>query len=117
MSILKVDSVQTRAGLDRYLAHAWMNANMTGTPSIRASGNIASVTDNGVGDWTINFTNAFSDANYAVIAVAAHDDSVAAGATNRGVAPRSPTTTSVRLILTDGAAGSDPLRLTLAVFR
>lgn len=117
MSLLKVDGIQTRTGLDRYLAHAWMNANMTGTPSIRASGNVASITDNGVGDWTINFTNAFADANYAVLAVAAFDDSVTPGATNRGVAPRSPTTTSVRLILTDGASGSDPLRLTMAVYR
>lgn len=117
MSLVKVDAIQTRTGIERYLAHAWMNADMTGTPSIRASGNIASITDNGVGDWTINFTNAFADANFAVVAVASFDDSVTPGATSRGVAPRSPTTTSIRLILTDGASGSDPLRLTMAAFR
>lgn len=34
---------------------------------IRASGNVSSITDNGVGDYTINFTNAMPDANYAPI--------------------------------------------------
>jgi hypothetical protein len=40
-------------------------ASMTG---VRASFNIASILDNGTGDYTINFTNAFSDANYAISA-------------------------------------------------
>lgn len=100
-----------------YAARAWGNLNMTGTPSIRASGNVASITDHGVGDWTVNFTTAMPDANFATVAVGAIDDAVTPGATNRGVAPRSPTTTSVRLVLTDGGSGSDPLRLTFAIFR
>jgi len=44
---------------------AWVNFNGTGTVAIRASMNISSITDNGVGDYTANFTTAFSDANYA----------------------------------------------------
>lgn len=117
MSTVKANTFQTVGGIERYLAHAWMNANMTGTPSIRASGNVASITDNGVGDWTINFINAFADANFATEVSAAIDDSVTPGASHRGVAPRSPTTTSVRLILTDGATGADPLRLNMVVYR
>jgi hypothetical protein len=50
-----------------YSARAWVNFNGTGTVSIRASGNVTSITDNGTGDYTINFTTAMSDANYAVM--------------------------------------------------
>jgi hypothetical protein len=45
---------------------AWVNFDGTGTPAIRASGNVSSITDNGTGDYTINFTTAMPDANYCV---------------------------------------------------
>lgn len=44
---------------------AWVNFNGTGTVAIRASFNVSSITDNGTGDYTVNFTNALADANYA----------------------------------------------------
>jgi hypothetical protein len=44
---------------------AWVNFNGTGTVAIRASSNVSSITDNGAGDYTVNFTTAFADANYA----------------------------------------------------
>jgi hypothetical protein len=44
----------------------WVNFNGTGTPAIRASKNVSSITDNGTGDFTINFTNSLTDANFAV---------------------------------------------------
>ena len=47
-------------------ARAWVNFNGTGTVAIRASGNVSSITDNGIGDYTVNFTAAMPDANYAV---------------------------------------------------
>ena len=47
-----------------YACRAWVNFNGTGTVAIRASGNVTSITDNGVGDYTVNFTNALPDANY-----------------------------------------------------
>ena len=47
-----------------YAARAWVNFNGTGTVAIRASGNVSSITDNGTGDYTVNFTTAMSDANY-----------------------------------------------------
>jgi len=49
-----------------YGARAWVNFNGTGTIAVRASGNVSSITDNGVGDYTVNFTTALADANYAV---------------------------------------------------
>lgn len=48
-----------------YACRAWVNFNGTGTVAIRASGNVSSITDNGTGDYTINFTTAMPDANYA----------------------------------------------------
>jgi len=48
-----------------YPCRAWVNFNGTGTPAIRASGNVSSITDNGTGTYTVNFTTALPDANYA----------------------------------------------------
>lgn len=59
-----------------YACRAWVNFNGTGTVAIRASGNVSSITDNGVGDYTINFTTAMGDENYsAVVTCAAPDTS------------------------------------------
>lgn len=46
-------------------AKAWVNFNGTGTVAIRASFNVSSITDNGTGDYSVNFSAAFADANYA----------------------------------------------------
>ena len=48
------------------VAKAWVNFNGTGTVAIRSSFNVSSITDNGTGDYTINFTTAMSDANYSL---------------------------------------------------
>lgn len=48
-------------------ALAWVNFNGTGTVAIRSSYNVSSITDNGTGDYTVNFATALSDANYADI--------------------------------------------------
>jgi hypothetical protein len=61
-------------------AKAWVNFNGTGTPAIRASYNVSSITANGTGDYTINFTNALSSANYVLAGTALE--------TSSGGAPR-----------------------------
>jgi hypothetical protein len=48
-----------------YGCRAWVNFNGTGTVAIRASGNVSSITDNGTGQYTINFSTAMPDVNYA----------------------------------------------------
>lgn len=48
-----------------YGCRAWVNFNGTGTVAIRASGNVSSITDNGTGNYTVNFTSAMPDTNYA----------------------------------------------------
>jgi hypothetical protein len=50
-----------------YGARAWVNFNGTGTVAIRASGNVSSITDNGTGDYTVNFTTSMPDVNYNLV--------------------------------------------------
>jgi hypothetical protein len=49
-----------------FICRAWVNFNGAGTVSIRGSGNVSSITDNNIGRYTVNMTNAISDTNYAV---------------------------------------------------
>ena len=53
---------------------AWVNfdgtTNTGGFCTIRGSGNVTTVADNGTGDYTINFTNAMPDANYNAVGCA-----------------------------------------------
>lgn len=72
------------------LAKAWVNFNGTGTVAIRDSYNVSSITDNGTGDYTINYSTAFSNANYCAN-VSARNYSIIAAAAG------SITTTSIRV--------------------
>jgi hypothetical protein len=62
-----------------YPCRAWVNFNGTGTVAIRASGNVSSITDNGTGDYTVNFTTAMPDANYAFVTGITKDNDDANG--------------------------------------
>jgi hypothetical protein len=61
-TIVDVNNVQIGT-----FCRAWVNFNGTGTVAIRASFNVTSITDNGTGDYTVNFTNAMPDANYSTL--------------------------------------------------
>ena len=50
-----------------YGVRAWVNFNGTGTVAIRDSGNVTSISDHGVGDYSLNFTNSMPDTNYCVL--------------------------------------------------
>jgi hypothetical protein len=95
-----------------YGVRAWVNFNGAGTLTIRGSGNISSVTDNGVGQFAPNFSNAMPDTNYA--GVCSH---IAISGGNDG-AHASPNTTSAASIQT-GSAGAwrDPTVVCAAFFR
>jgi hypothetical protein len=54
------------------VAKAWVNFNGTGTVAIRASYNVSSITDNGTGDYVVNFTTAFANSNYSVAGAASY---------------------------------------------
>jgi len=49
------------------LCRAWVNFNGTSTVAIRACFNVSSITDNGTGDYTVTFTTAMPDENYAAV--------------------------------------------------
>jgi hypothetical protein len=105
---------------------AWVNFNGTTSPgTIRASFNVSSVTKNGTGDYTVNFTTAMPDTDYSVtfgaVSVAAVDTrnliqikgSLAGGATTM-------TTTAVRIQGGDTAnanAPADSALVCVAIFR
>lgn len=55
-----------------YGCRAWCKFNGTGTIAINGSGNVSSLTDNGVGDYSVNFTNAMPDANFSGVGTATY---------------------------------------------
>jgi hypothetical protein len=73
-----------------YGCRAWVNFNGTGTVSIRASGNVSTITDNGNGLFQINFSTAMPNANYAAVATVSNPRDAAGG--DAGLGFRSPTT-------------------------
>ena len=72
MSTIRVDNFGPSAGGTTYsargIAKAWVNFNGTGTIATRDSENVSSLTDNGTGIYTVNFSNNFSAADYAFAA-------------------------------------------------
>lgn len=96
-----------------YACRAWVNFNGTGAVAIRGSGNVSSITDNAVGDYTVNFTTAMQDANYAVIATSGGANTFIADAA------AAPTVSAVRIqtINGTGVAFIDPTFVNVAIFR
>jgi hypothetical protein len=100
-----------------YGCRAWVNFNGTGTVAIRASGNVSSITDNGVGNYTINFTNAMPDANYSVCF--SPDQTLASGVFHYETVS-SATTSGFSILCSqsnNGGATCDPTTVRYAVFR
>jgi hypothetical protein len=101
-----------------YGCRAWVNFNGTGTPAIRGSGNVSSITDNGTGDYTINFTTAMPDANYSTVGTTG-SPSVAHGIFMFVKGTGTATTASnVRIsTVTTGSADYDFVNVLAAIFR
>lgn len=107
------------AGPPIYAPRAWVNFNGTGTVAIRAQGNVGSITDNGVGDYTVNFTTAMPDANYAATVGGSNVANGNAYLTLREYSTGTPiNTTHVNVKGVNGAnAAADMDTATVAVFR
>ena len=100
-----------------YPCRAWVNFNGTGTVAIRASGNVSSITDNGTGDYTVNFTTAMPDANYSVVG-AVGDGSTGSYVFRSNAFTSAPTTSAVRISTANSAFGaSDAAYVSVAIFR
>jgi len=92
-----------------YACRAWVNFDGTGTVSIRASGNVSSITDNSTGNYTVNFTIAMPDANYSAVR---SDEQRGVGETD------TYTVSSLRFIVRNSAFEiTDSAICALAVFR
>lgn len=96
-----------------YGCRAWVNFNGTGTVAIRASGNVSSITDGGVGIYTVNFTTAMPNANYS-----ANVSYGETGNTSGEVVVSNPLAASVGILVdTSGGSAIDRAYVYLSVFR
>ncbi len=95
-------------GTENYKCRAWVNFDGTGTVAIRGAGNVSSITDIGTGDYSVNFTTALDNANYAVCGSVGNDDpllaTTAASVRTRGAL----TTTAVRVVTGNHYVNSSP---------
>lgn len=99
-----------------YGCRAWVNFNGTSTVAIRTSGNVSSITDNNVGNYTVNFATAMPDVNYVVVGM---------GMLNRRVQYQGSTfnttiqsTSAAAIRNTDsGTTAQDDQCINIAVFR
>ena len=116
MSTLKVNTLQTAAGVEVYTAKAWVNFNGTGTVAIRGSGNVTDITDRGTGLYTINFTTALTDTNYCGVASA----TIGGAANNNRDAAIGPVNTSSAYCnawASDSGGNADVDVICVAIFR
>lgn len=103
MSTIKVDTIQNTSGVQKYVSSAWIAVSLQGTASIRNSGNVSSIIDNGEGDYTSNFSNALSTANHCIT-------------TGIGTwAPSDPGGLATSLYNSSGTVSSNPLLSTTLV--
>lgn len=137
MSTLKVNTIQNASGgsasttdnIQQGIAKAWVNFNGTTVTSsndltgVRDSFNIAGITDNDTGDYTITMTSsAVANANYAVVGSAGAANSFLSlyiHAKSTGTFQQDPTTTVFRVVISYGGSTSnrqDPSHVAVAVF-
>jgi len=90
------------------IAKAWVNFNGTGTVAIRSSYNVSSITDNGTGNYTVNFINEMIDTNYSVSCTAGNLTMVSG---NYGVHPYELNTTGFSITINTTAAAKIDLNL------
>lgn len=103
-----------------YGARAFVNFNGTGTVAIRGSSNVSSITDNGTGSYTINFSTAMSDTNYTLVGTGEHDSGTNLDilVIDGDVTVSSPLATSVRInVLSFQGVMRDSRFCNVAIFR
>lgn len=109
--------LQLRNGLNAsgdapvYACRAWVNFNGAGTVAIRAAGNVTSITDNGTGDYTLNFTTAIQDANYAANVNASETDGTRLRTTSTYA------TGSFRFLIANPTTAQDVVNIDVVIFR
>jgi hypothetical protein len=105
---------------ENYKCRAWVNFNGVGTVAIREAGNVSSITDGGTGIFTVNFTTAFADSNYATVCSVGDSGStwprlIAAGTS--GNSTYSVSAVGLYVVRPDTRAVEDNDRIQVAIFR
>jgi hypothetical protein len=102
-----------------FACRAWLNFNGTGTVAIRASGNVSSITDNGTGNYTVNFMTAMPDANYATVGSGNRSADIPNAEASTQFGLSNQTTTSVRVSSQDNNLDTyqDSIVMNVAIFR
>ena len=110
MSLIKANNITNTTGgiptvkSQQLIPTAWVNFNGTGTVAIRDSENVSSISDNGTGNYAVNFATTMANSNYAVTASTERTSNWADG----GVNVTTPfTTTSVKVENIEAVAGVD----------
>jgi hypothetical protein len=96
-----------------YTCRAWVNFDGTGTVAVRASGNVTDITDNGTGNYTVNFTTVMPDADYAICASCSGSVNTNVNAVETGT----QTTSSVVVFVNNQSGALDPTTVSIAIFR
>jgi hypothetical protein len=100
-----------------FACRAWVNFNGTGTVAIRGSGNITSITDNGAGDYTLNFTSAMPDGNYSMTGTSQANSTPSYSGWETLYNMAAPATSSCRIGTGSSASGTDCAWNNVAIFR
>jgi hypothetical protein len=124
MSTIKATTLSTQSNatvsIDTVVngtAKAWVNFNGTGTVAIRASFNVASITDNGVGIYAVNFTTAMPDANYSGLVTGGDLGTVGRAVGGSSNASRTTTSFAVRTLNETQVSLTDCDTVYVAIFR
>lgn len=109
------------SGTNYNTCRAWVNFNGTSTVAIRADFNVSSITDNGTGDYTVNFTTAMPDADYSAVSnlgtATTTTTSTPYTAQPSGTGTTAFSTTGYRLWSRQGANVADTSLISVAIFR
>ena len=121
-SSLQIDSAtlgSQSGSAPMFAARAWVNWNGS-TNGIRSSGNISSITKNSTGNYTLNFSTAQTDANYASVATLRSADNTTLNTGNRLLVSFITYATSSVTVITHEAANNvfqDPTFISASIFR
>ena len=73
MSIQKVSKVLTEDAINDNIPLTWVSFKGTGTVAIEDDFNVSSITDNGNGDYTVNFTSNLPNDDYCCVGMSMRD--------------------------------------------
>ena len=100
-----------------YGCRAWVKFNGTGTVTINGSGNVSSITDNGTGNYTINFTTAMPDDTYSVAGWACDSNSGGSMTIVSAFANHTYSASACQIYCYETTATIDPTRVCATFFR